>query len=440
MRNLTKWACSLIMLISSSWAYADLTINITQGVDKPYPIAVVPFANDVQTSGLPHGLAGVISNDLTNSGRFELLAANKMPALPHQTSEFNWQAWTQANTGIEYALLGQAQRQANGNYQVSFDLLSLLGNRPLIGEKFTNISASQLRALAHHISDIVFQTITGNHGYFSTRLAYVEVINPDSQSPTYRLVISDEDGFNPQVLLSQVGIPIATPSWSPDGSKLTYVSYLNNRMTIYTITLATGERKIIANFPGLNSAPSWSPDGKKMAMALTKGGGANSDIYIMDLSSHKLTRYTNFANNTSPFWAPGGQSLVFNSDRGGSPQIYQLDLSDKEVTRMSFTGVQNFAPVYTPNGQALIIMNQAQANGSIRIARLNPINNKITIITHGQLDKSPSVSPDGSMVIYANYDGPKGILAETSVDGKIQLKLPATEGTVQSPAWSPFLN
>ncbi|MDO8954717.1 MAG: Tol-Pal system beta propeller repeat protein TolB [Gammaproteobacteria bacterium] len=439
MHKILQYGLSLVLLCSSL-AYADLTINITQGVDKPYPMAVVPFANDVQTSNLPQGMTGVITNDLLNSGRFQLLAPNKMPSQPHQTSQFNWQVWTEANTGIEYALLGQVQQTGNGNYQVSFDLLSLLGNRPLIGEKFNNVPASQLRALAHHISDIVFQTITGNRGYFSTRLAYVEVINPTAENPTYRLVVSDEDGFDPQVLLSQVGIPIATPQWSPDGTKLAYVSYTNNRMTIYVITLSNGSRKIIANFNGMNSAPSWSPDGKSMAMALSKGDSANSDIYVMSLSNHKLTRYTSFANNTSPFWSTDGQSLVFNSDRGGSPQIYQLNLSSREVSRLSFTGAQNFAPVYTPNGQNLIIMNQAVGNGPIRIARLNPLTNKISIITRGQLDKSPSVSPDGSMVIYANYDGAKGILAEASVDGKVQLRLPATEGTVQSPAWSPFLN
>jgi TolB protein len=423
-----------------SIAHADLTISITQGVDKPYPSAVVPFANDVKNANLPNGLSGVISNDLTNSGRFDLLEVNKMPAQPHQLSQFNWQVWTNANTGIEYAVLGQVTQNANGNYQVSFDLLSLLGSRPLIDQKFNNIPASQLRALAHHISDVVYQTITGNRGYFSTRLAYVDVLNPDSENPTYRLVVSDEDGFNPQVLLSQVGIPIATPQWSPDGSQLAYVTYINNRMAIYTISLNNGARKIIANFPGMNSAPSWSPDGKSMAMALSKGSGANSDIYVMSLSNHKLTRYTSFANNTSPNWSPDGQSLVYNSDRGGSPQIYQLDLSSKQSSRLSFSGAQNFAPVYTPDGQQLVIMNQAQGNGAIRIATLNPSTNKISIITHGQLDKSPSISPDGSMVIYANYDGPKGILAEASIDGKIQLKLPATEGTVQSPAWSPFLN
>jgi TolB protein len=438
LKNIFKVILCITALCSV--AYADLTISITQGVDKPYPIAIVPFGNDIENANLPNGMTGVIANDLMNSGRFNLLGLDKMPAQPHQLAQFNWQAWTNANTGIEYAVLGNVTQNANGSYQVSFDLLSLLGSRPLIDQKFNNIPANQLRALAHHISDMIYQTITGNRGYFSTRLAYVEVINSDAPSPTYRLVVSDEDGFNPQVLLSQLDIPIATPQWSPDGTKLAYVSYINNRMAIYTITLSNGSRKIIANFPGMNSAPSWSPDGKSMAMALSKGDGANSDIYIMNLSTHKLIRYTNFANNTSPCFSPDGQSLVFNSDRGGSPQIYQLDLSSKQVTRLSFSGAQNFAPVYTPDGQNIVIMNQAQANGPIRIATLNPVTNKISIITHGQLDKSPSVSPEGSMVIYANYDGPKGILAEASIDAKVQLKLPATEGTVQSPAWSPFLN
>jgi TolB protein len=437
MRKIFAFVFVLFFTIAS---YADLTIQIMQGVNKPYPVAVIPFGNDVQTAITPNGISGVITQDLKNSGRFSTLAPSLMPSKPTIVQQFDWQKWNNANTGIEYALLGNVTPGATpGTYDVTFALLSLLSNQPMVGLKFNNVPAAQLRYLAHQISDTVYKSITGKQGYFRTRLAYVAVSNRSVANSAWQLVVSDYDGFNPRVLLKQTGNPIASPAWSADGSQLAYVTYINNRQAIMAITLATGQRRIIANFPGMNSAPAFSPDGKYLAMALSGSDTtSNSNIYVMNLKTRKLTKYTSIGNNTSPSWSPDSKTLAINSDRGGSPQIYLLDLASSKTTRVSYTGANNYAPVFTPDGKNLVIM--TQQNGPIRIAILNLASNAINIITNGQLDKSPSIAPNGDMVVFANYDSTHGILSEASLDGTVQLKLPAANGSVESPAWSPFLN
>lgn len=440
MRKLLGCVFSLFFFVAS---YADLTIQIVQGVNKPYPIAVVPFGSDITNAwDLPNGISGIVMNDLNNSGRFSTLAIDQMPSFPTDVIHFNWKQWNGANTGIEYALVGQITPGTAANtYTVNVALLSLLDNQPLIGEKYINVPRTQLRYLAHQISDTVYQTITGKPGYFRTRLAYVEVFNRTSANANWELVVSDYDGFNQHVLLRQQGTPVTSPAWSPDGKTLAYVTYINNRQAVMTIDLATGHRRIIANFPGMNSAPAFSPDGTMMAMALSGSDFADStNLYVMNLATRKLTRYTSYGNNTSPVFSPDSKSIAFNSDRGGSPQIYLLNLASRNVTRLSFSGANNYSPEFTPDGQNLIIMTQQEAGGPIRIATLNLNTNNINVITSGQLDKSPSVAPNGDMIVYANYDSAHGILSETSLDGTVQINLPATDGTVQSPAWSPFLH
>lgn len=434
-----KWLSVLAagMSLLAASAYANLVINISQGVDRPYPIAVVPFANDLTLKSLPKGMAGVISNDLEMSGKFTLLARASMPNTPSAPEGIDWSVWNKAATGVEYMVVGKLQRSGD-SYTVSFALMSILGGQPLIAQKYTAISASQLRPLAHHISDMIYQNLTGIPGVFSTRIAYVSVLHGDSKQPTYRLVVADADGFNPQVLFSQRNNPLASPTWSPDGKTLAYVSYHKNRMVVVGMNVATGARKILSGYPGMNSAPAFSPDGKKLALALSMGAGTQTNIYILDLVSGKLQQYTKSANNTSPHFAPDGNSLVFNSDRSGQPQIYQLDLNSKSVNRISASGIKNFSPVFTPNGKTLVMMHQESGSSAIQLATLDLATGTVTVITHGNLDKSPSVAPNGAMVIYANYDQLNGRLVQTPLNGKIQVDVPAVSGSAQSPAWSPM--
>ncbi len=397
---------------------ANLVIQISQGVDRPFPITVNPFQNDVSTASVPQGISGVISSDLSMTGQFSVSSQTQ-------------------NANSDYDVTGVVQDLGGGRYQVQFKLMSAINHQLLIGQRFQGIERNQLRALAHHISDEIYQYITGVPGIFRTRLAYVEVSDPTSRDAVYRLVVSGIDGFNPQVLLRQVGIPIASPSWSPEGSQLAYVSYLNNKMVVYTINLATGERHLLADYPGMNSAPSYAPNGREMALALSMGSQDQTNLYLLNLDTHQLTQLTHLGTNTSPEFSPNGRSLVFTSDRTGNPQIYKINLDSKAVSRVTTQGVKNFSAMYTPDGQDLVLMYQASSGGAIRIAKLNLNTHVLTVLTHGELDKSPSVAPNGQMVIYANYDGARGILAETSINGKVSVRLPATNGSVQSPAWSP---
>jgi TolB protein len=430
----------VIFIIALLWAigaHAILTIHITQGADKPFPIAIVPFSQPmVEAKYLPQGITGVVANDLKLSGRFRVVEQSLVQQ-PHSIKAFNASLWRHSSLHVDYVLLGKITPDGNGQYNVTVSLMNLFADRPVLGQAFSHVPGSQLNALAHHISDLVYSTITGVKGIFSTHLAYVSVTG-HSGNTLYRLVVANADGNNPQILLQQRNLPIASPQWSADGKQIAYVSYHNNRMGIFSVNVATGQRKLIAYFPGINSAPAWSPDGTKMAMALSKGGGANTNIYVMNLSNKQLTRYTTFGNNTSPSWTPDGQSLIFNSNRGGSPQLYQINLQSHEVHRLTYQGVQNFDPVVTPDGQVVVYMHQAQAGGPIQLSTYNLATGNSQVITQGRLDKSPSVSPNGQMVIYANYDHNNGVLAEVSIDGKIQLTLPSTQGSVQSPAWSPF--
>jgi TolB protein len=299
------------------------------------------------------------------------------------------------------------------------------------------VSKANLRTLAHHISDLIYQVITGKKGDASSRIAYIEVKDQfDSKKATYQLFIADADGFNPRLLLMQKGTPISSPKWSFDNQELAYVTYVNNRMAIYSIELKTGTRRLIANYPGINSSPSWSPDGRKMVMALSMGDSDKTDLYIMDLITKKLDRLTQGETNTGAEWSPDGGRIAFTSNRGGAPQIYEMNIATRESKRMTFEGAKNYDAEYTPDGRSLVMMHQRDRDGAIRIARFDIATQKFTLITDGQIDKSPSISPGGNMVLYASYDRRLGILAETSMNGAVRLELPSQGGSVQSPSWS----
>ncbi len=439
-------ALNLLFLIFavSPGAFANLTISISQGQDKPYPIALIPFSSpDIPSKDLPNGFSEVILDDLGNSGRFSLLNQSAMPEHPTQVSALHLNQWKKAVPQTEYAVMGSVKSDGE-NFDLTYSVVSLLNGDVLYGQHFDHIHTPEMRGLAHFIADKIYQTITGDRGYFSTRLAYVSVIGDMSDSPIYRLVICDADGFNPRVLLQQQDNPIASPIWSPDGKFLAYVSYVHNRMAVYTIELATGERKVIANFNGINSAPAFSPDGKSLAMALSLGESSSTNLYLYDLTSQHLKKLTHNGTNTSPAFSPDGQSIIFNSDRAGSPQLYILHLSDLSIHLVSHEGIQNFSPMFLPNtennSQDIVFMHQESSGGPINIAVMNLESNAMRVLTHGGLDKSPTPSPNGKMILYSNFDQERGVLAEVSIDGKLHANLPATAGSVQSPAWSPFLN
>jgi len=428
-----RFGLLLPLLLLASVAQARLTIEITQGVEGAMPIAVVPFAGEELYSD---HVSEIIGADLARSGRFSPLAADKLPALPHDGNGINYSAWRTA--GVESLLVGRVQAKGNA-LVVQFQLFDVLRGVQLTGYSIPT-DASRLRRVAHQISDIVYEKLTGQRGAFNTHVAYVTVQQATAQQRSYRLAVADADGFNEQIILTSKA-PLMSPAWSPDGRRLAYVSFEKGRSEVYVQDVTTGKREAVAQYKGLNSAPSWSPDGRRLALTLSRDG--NPEIYILDLQSHALTRVTfSQAIDTEPAFSPDGQSLVFTSDRGGRPQIYQVALSgyrpQGRPRRLTFEGDYNARASFSPDGSQLVLINGEK--NRFRIAVQDMKTGAVRVLTNNRLDESPSFAPNGSMIIFATERNNRGILEAVSVDGRANQRLGTSQGGVREPAWSPFIS
>ncbi len=425
---------SLVVLMLMFWAViarAELTIEITQGVDEPTPVAVVPFAWD-GTQALPEDVAQVVADDLHRSGLFSVMPRENMLSFPSDRNSLYFRDWR--ISGSEYVVIGRIGTKEGGALEVSYELYDVLKEERLLGEVI-NANFSNLRAVGHYISDQVFEKLTGVRGAFSTRIVYVtaELLRP--QVYRYKLTLADADGHNPRTILESRE-PILSPAWSRDGSKLAYVSFETGRPAIYVQYLATGKREKVQSFRGLNGAPSWSPDGNKLALVLSKDG--NPEVYVLDLQQRRLSRVTHhFGIDTEPSWSPDGQSLIFTSDRGGQPQIYSIYLPTRDVTRLTFEGKYNARGRLTQDGRFLTMVHQV--NGSFHIAVQDLRTGRLDLLTETYMDESPTIAPNGSIIMYATQEGTRGVLAAVSLDGRVKFRLPSSEGDVREPAWSPFL-
>lgn len=420
----------------ASQAQAALNLELTKGVAAAIPIAVVPF--DDGSNALPTNVASVVQSDLSHSGQFNVASTQSLPETPHTANDVTADLWQKQKIGD--VVVGQITPASNGKYNVSFSLVDIYNksandNGVILTQQYT-VDGSQLRRLAHQISDEIYQQLTGQHGIFSTRIAYVAVSHPQGQAAKYQLIVADADGYNPQPILIS-SQPIMSPSWSPDGRKLAYVSFESYLPQIYVSDVDSGQRQLITSFQGINGAPEWSHDGTRMAVALSKGA-ANPNIYILNLAKGTTTQITNdSAINTEPNWAPDDQSLIYTSDRGGQPQIYQVNINGGQTQRLTYDGTYNATASYTPDGKDVIFLH---GNGGVyNIAMMDLASGQLTQLTHGEQTQSPSVAPNGQMVVFAVMQGYRGILGITSTDGKINLRLPDQHGSVQEPAWSPFI-
>jgi TolB protein len=405
--------------------YAMLNLELTQGVDKAIPIGIVSFSEH-------NDIADTISSDLQYSGRFRVVNIDAPQQSSYRVQAVNYAYWAQQK--IDNVIIGNTQSTGD-KYKITFKLIDVYGKSVLLDKEYT-IPKKQLRALAHHISDSIYQQLTGIRGIFSTKIAYVLVQRELNKLTKYSLKVSDADGYNSQNLLVS-SEPIMSPTWSPDGKNIAYVSFENKRAAIYSQNITNGERKIITKYPGINGAPAWSPDNKKLAVVLTKTDYPK--IYILDLVTNKLQQITfGLSSDTEPSWAPDGQSIIFTSDRGGSPQIYQINLQTGQIQRLTYQGDYNARASFTPDGKNIVMSNQD--NSMFNITLQNLATDEINILTEFGMNESPSIAPNGSMIAYATYYGGRGVLSEVSNDGKVKLRLPSQEGDVQEPAWSPFLN
>ena len=419
-----------------SAARAVLEIQITKGVSTAVPVAVVPFAWEVQGPPPATDVAAVIGADLTRSGRFKAIPTGSMLEKPTQATDIHFTNWRVL--GVNDLVIGRIKPAGSGNYQVEFQLFNVYTGEQLLGLAVLT-TPSALRWTAHKISDLIYKKLTGQRGAFATRIAYVEVSEKSGPHRHYALVVADSDGYNPQTVFSS-NEPIMSPAWSPDGRYLAYVSFETGLPAIYLQDIYTGKRELLSDRPGLNSAPAFSPDGRQLALVLSSSPG-NPDIYVMDLATHVLRRVTSSpAIDTEPAWSPDGHSLYFTSDRGGSPQIYKVSLSGGTPQRITFDGTYNADSSVSPDGRTLVMVHRE--NGRLHIAVMNLDTGALLTLTNGDLDKSPSFAPNGSMIIYEADYGGRGVLAEVSVDGQVRERLSESQSrvSVHAPVWGPFLS
>lgn len=430
MKLFTSFMMGLVVLFCTSLASADLTIEITKGSDRAIPIAIVPFEYQGQ-GNLPQEVSNIISDDLARSGQFEPLPSRALISQPSSSQEVNYRDWRAVNS--DFLVVGRISDEGDG-YRIQFELMDIYGEDRILGE-VVNVSRNDLRSGAHYVSDQVFEAITGVRGAFSTKIAYVTAQGA-ADNRRFALNIADSDGHGSQQILSSEQ-PILSPAWSPDGQKLAYVSFEAERPAIYIQNLASSERIRATSFRGINGAPSWSPDGRKLAISLSKDG--QPEIYILDLATRSFQRLThNSAIDTEPDWSPDGKSLVFTSDRSGGPQLYRYDFASGQAKRMTFTGSYNSRGRFSPSGEAVFMIHRS--DDGFHVARQDLDTDRLTILTDSTWDESPSVAPNGGMVIFATQQRSQGVLGVVSVDGKASYRLPSAQGDVREPAWSPFLN
>jgi len=410
-------------------ARAELQLEITSGVQNPVPIAIVPFS---RAEGATSDLADIVQHDLEGSGRFRGLPRERMPATPNRSDEVMSPAWKAA--GSDYVVVGRTTALDNGSLAVDFELVNTLTGSRLAAQRFTGAPGA-MRNAAHRVSDVIYQKILGIRGAFATRIAYVAV---QGEAPTqhFQLIVADTDGANQHIILES-RFPLMSPAWSPDGQWLAYVSFETKHAAVYVQLVKTGERRQVSARAGVNGAPAWSPDGHKLALTLG-GSGGNPDIYILDLSTQDLTRITDDpAIDTEPEWAPDGKSLYFTSDRAGSPQIYQIGVTPgAHPKRLTFGGNYNARPRISPDGTQLAMV--TVVDGNYRIAIQDLARGAVRVLSRGHLDESPSFAPNGATLIYSEREGGRGSLAMVATDGLTGLRLKASQGEVQEPAWGPF--
>ena len=412
----------LALIVFSLNFHADLVLEITESASKPIKIAILEKNNN---SLLGQEIIKIISNDLSRTGEFKVIANDELLSIPTNENEVIQRDWLLLD--VDSIVFVDVQSQDN-DLDISYSIFNISYNETEDKRRVLGLPDS-LRQSSHYVSDGIYEFFYGIEGISSTKLMYVT-----KTANIHRLIISDSDGFNEQVLLKS-NSAIISPAWSSDAQQIAYGSCENTRAQVFTQNLVSGQRELIISSRSSVSSPAWSPNNEELAFASTKDG--NSEIYVINLRNKNINRLTeNIAIDTEPAWSPDGKKIIFTSDRSGSPQIYEIDIRTKLKRRLTTVGTYNARASYLSNKEIILVHRNLT---NFNIASLNLNTRDLSVLTSTKNDESPCIAPNGNVIIYATKDGNLSYLAGVNISSKVSFKLPALYGELKEPAWSPFI-
>ncbi len=422
-KMMRRYLLTLMTLLAAWPAYAQFRVEVSGVGLTQLPIAFAPFRGE---DAAPQKISAIVQADLERSGQFRSVPA-RSGALD-ENAKPDLVPWRQS--GADSLVAGSISRLADGRYDVRFRLWDVVAGRDLGGQSYA-INQADLRLAAHRIADFVYEKLTGDKGIFSTRIAYVT-----KADQRYSLWVADADGEGAQPALTSPE-PIISPSWSPEGRQLAYVSFESRKPVVYIHDVASGKRRLVANFRGSNSAPAWSPDGRSLAVTLSRDGG--SQLYTLDVTTagsepRRLTQSSSI--DTEPIYSHDGKFIYFVSDRGGSPQIYRMPAAGGNPERVTFTGTYNISPSLSADGRWLAYISRVSGAFKLHVMELSTSN--VTALTETSADENPSFAPNGRLLLYATRQQEREALMTTTLDGKIKARLAGQGGDIREPDWGPF--